>query len=314
MMREVKADATFPVERLVAVEFAHPGSRPLLLDAVYPAGTLHAEPDGPRPVIVHAGEPWVKGQRSADPWYHAYFATHGFFAASCDVRAFAEAPFPAQLHDVKAALRWLRANAGIYGIDPDRIGIWGESIAATLAALVGLTGDSGVPELEGYSGSDAHAGYSTAVQAVVWASGGADFPRQWAGKRWQHAQLTQLLGGPANERLELAQRASPLHYARSRAPGTRPPPPFLLLHGTRDETTPFEPAVQLRDALRTVGADAELVPLLGRYHNWTGLVENPDERWRYWDLAPMALPFWIKHLRPCVCEATARVTSRGSGH
>ena len=107
-MREVKADPTFPVERLAGVEFAHPGGRCLLLDAVYPAGPLHGEPDGPRPVILHVGEPWISGQRSADPWYHAYFATHGFFAASCDVRSFAEAPFPAQLHDVKAALRWLR--------------------------------------------------------------------------------------------------------------------------------------------------------------------------------------------------------------
>jgi acetyl esterase/lipase len=79
---------------------------------------------------------------------------------------------------------------------------------------------------------------------------------------------------------------------------SHPPPPFLLLHGTRDETVPFEPAVQLRGALRAAGGEAELVPLLGRYHNWTGLVENPDERWRYWDLAPMALPFWIRHLRP----------------
>src|SRR6266508_6690739 len=148
-MREVKVDPTFPVERLEGIEFACPGGRPLLLDAVYPAGRLHGEADGPRPVVLHVGEPWLKGVRSADPWYHAYLATHGFFAATCDVRSFAEAPFPAQLHDAKAAVRWLRANASAYAIDPARIGVWGESIAATLAALVGLTGDRAVPELEG---------------------------------------------------------------------------------------------------------------------------------------------------------------------
>jgi acetyl esterase/lipase len=294
-MREVKADPTFPVERLAGVEFAHPGGRRLLLDAVYPAGPLHGEPDGPRPVILHVGEPWVSGQRSADPWYHAYFATHGFFAASCDVRSFAEAPFPAQLHDVKAALRWLRTNAGTYGIDAARIGVWGESIAATLAALAGLTGDSGVLQLEGYSGATDRARYSSAVQAVVWASGGADFLWQWAEKHWQRLQLGQMFGGPVDDHRELAQLASPLHHAR-RSPGV-PPPPFLLLHGTRDETTPFEPARELCAALSAAGGEAELVPLLGRYHNWTGFVENPDERWRYWDLAPMALPFWIRHLR-----------------
>jgi acetyl esterase/lipase len=298
MMREVKADATFPVERLVGVEFAHPGSRPLQLDAVYPAGTLHDEPGGPRPVILHVGEPWVNGQRSADPWYHAYFATHGFFAVSCDVRSFAEAPFPAQLHDVKAALRWLRANATTYGIDPNRIGIWGESIAASLAALAGLTGDSGTAELEGYSGAADQPSNSTAVQAVVWASGGADFPMQWKEKRWQRPQLAQVFGGPVDENAELATLASPLHHARRRELGEPPPPPFLLLHGTRDETTPFEPALQLCEALRAASSEAELVPLLARYHNWTGLVENQDERWRYWDLAPMALPFFIRHLRP----------------
>jgi acetyl esterase/lipase len=181
-MREVKVDPTFPVERLEGIEFACPEDRPLLLDAVYPAAALHGDSEGPRPVVLHVGEPWVEGVRSTDPWYHAYFATHGFFAASCDVRSFAEAPFPAQLHDVKAALRWLRANASTYGIDVDHIGVWGESIAATLAALAGLTGDCAVPELEGDSAPAGYAAYSTAVQAVLWASGGADFPRHWAEK------------------------------------------------------------------------------------------------------------------------------------
>jgi acetyl esterase/lipase len=297
-LREVKVDPTFAVQRLEGVEFGRPAGRPLLLDAVHPANQLHGEAEGPRPVILHVGEPWVNGRRSADPWYHAYFATHGFFAVSCDVRSFAEAPFPAQLHDAKAAIRWLRASADTLRIDPDRVGIWGESIAATLDALIGLTGDSGDPTLEGDDGPPAHSSHSSAVQAVLWASGGADFPGQWAAKRWQRAQLVQVFGGPVDEHLELAQLGSPLHHARTRAPGAPPPPPFLLLHGTRDETTPFEPALQLRDALRAASGEAELVPLLGRYHNWTGLLENADEHWRYWDLAPMALPFWIRHLRP----------------
>jgi acetyl esterase/lipase len=287
------------VERVLGVPFAQVDGRPLLLDAVYPAGRLHGEPEGPRPVVLHVGEPWIKGARSADPWFHRYFATHGFFAATCDVRSFAEAPFPAQLHDVKAAIRWLRAHAGTYGIDPERIGIWGESIAATLAALAGLTGDSGVPELEGDVGSPGH---SSGVQAVVWASGGADFPRKWAEKRWQRGQLTQVFGAPVDEKPELARLASPLYHARRLGSCGPPPPPCLLLHGTRDETTPFDPAMLLCEALRAAGGEAELVPLLGRYHNWTGLVENAEEHWRYWDMAPMALPFFIKHLRPWPCE------------
>jgi len=74
-------------------------------------------------------------------------------------------------------------------------------------------------------------------------------------------------------------------------------PPFLFLHGTRDETTPFEQAVALDEALVAAGADAQPVPLLGRYHNWTGRVENAGDPWRYWDAAPMALPFFVQHLR-----------------
>jgi acetyl esterase/lipase len=291
----VRIDPTIPVEHVAGVQFAQVDGRALLMDVVYSAGRLHGEPDGPRPAVLLMGSPWTDGVRPADQWFQPYLATHGFVVISADVRSFVEAPFPAQLHDVKAAIRWLRARAGAYGIDPQRIGIWGASIGATLAALVGLTGDSGVPEIEGASGSPGH---STRVQAAVWASGGADFPRQWAEKRWQRPHLTQVFGGPVDEHLELARLASPLHHARRHAPGAPPPPPFLLLHGTRDETTPFEPAVLLYEALCAAGGTAELVPLLGRYHNWTGLIENPDERWRYWDLAPMALSFLVKHLRP----------------
>lgn len=297
-MREVKIDPTIPLHRVPGVEFARPGGRPLRLDAVLPSGRLHGEPAGPRPAVVLTGSPWTDGVRSADTWLQPYLATHGFVAVSSDLRPFAEAPFPAQLHDVKAAVRWLRDNAPTYGVNPRRIGIWGDSIAATLAALVGLTGDSSNSDLEGHSSSSDVRGASSAVQAVVWASGGADFPRQWEEKPWQHGQLSQVFGGPVNEKPELARRASPLYHARGRGPGAPPPPPFLLLHGTRDETTPFEPAVLLCEALRATGGEAELVPLPGRFHNWTGLVENEDEPWRYWDLAPMALPFFVRHLRP----------------
>jgi acetyl esterase/lipase len=293
-MPEVRVDPTFPVQRMLGAEFARVGGRPLLLDAVFAPGRLHGEPEGPRPAVLFVGEPWIKGVRSTDPWYHPYLATHGFVAASCDVRAFAEAPFPAQLHDVKAAIRWLRAHAATYGINPQRIGIWGDSIAAYLAALTGVTGDSGHPELEGPLAPGAP---SSRVQAVVWASGVSDIPRLWAAWHWTRVHLSRLLGVPADAHPDLARLASPVTHVGPDAP------PFLLLHGTRDETTAFEQAVLLHQALRAAGVESELVPLLGRYHNWTGVEENTDERWRYWDLAPMALPFFIRHLRPWHQEA-----------
>jgi len=306
---QVRVDPTIPLAYVPDVEFARAAGRPLLLDAVRPQGRLDGEPEGPRPAVLYIGEPWVRGVRSRDPWLHAYLATHGFFAATCDVRSFTEAPFPAQLHDVKAAIRWLRASAAAYGVDPDRIGVWGVSIAATLAALVGLTGDSGNPELEGDVGQPAHRAYSTRAQAVVWASGAADFPRQWAEKPGLRDQLARAFGGPLDGhpgRARLAHLASPLHHVRHARDGGGQPPPFLLLHGTRDETTPLAPAAAFCTALGAAGGEVELVPLLGRRHNWTGLVDNPDETWRYWDMAPMALPFFIRHLRPRAPGATTR--------
>ena len=291
---EVRIDPTIPVERACAVEFARAGGRALRLDAVFPAGRLPDESAGPRPAVLMAGSPWTDGLRPRGSWLQPYLATHGFVAVGCDLRPFAEAPFPAQLHDVKAAIRWLRANAPAYGIDPDRIGAWGASIGATLAALAGLTGDSGNPELEG---GPSGPGASSAVQAVVWASGGADFVRQWAEQRGQRDRLAQVFGGPVDALSEMARLASPLHQARRRGPGAPPPPPFLVLHGTRDATTPFEPAGLLCEALRAAGGAAELVPLLGRGHTWTSRGEDPDDDGRYWDLAPMALPFLVKHLR-----------------
>jgi acetyl esterase/lipase len=283
---EVRVDPTFAVERVLGVEFARVDGGPLLLDAVFPAG----EAGAPRPVVLYIrGDGWSRGVRSADPWLHPYLATHGFFAASCDYRPSGRARFPAQLHDVKAAIRWLRANSAAYGIDPDRLGIWGDSAGAHLAALAGVTGDSGLSDLEGDSGSPGH---SSRVQAVVWCSGASDFLR---GRRDEYVE--RLFWGTGPEQHALMRLASPVYHVRAGAP------PFLLLHGTRDETTRFEQAVALYEALVVAGAEAELVPLLGRYHNWTGRAENPDDAWRYWDAAPMALPFFVRHLRPWTAGA-----------
>lgn len=300
-MRQVRTDPTVPVERLVDVEIARRDGRSLLLDAVFPAGRLHGEPVGPRPAVLYVeGSGWSSGRRSSDAWLGPYLATHGFFAASADYRPSGEAPFPAQIQDVKTAIRWLRANAGSYGIDPDRIGIWGDSAGAHLAALAGVTGDSGDPDLEG---GFAPWRVSSRVQAVVWAAGVSDFQRQRQGMRRDPDVLVGLFGGPLSERDALLRLASPLTHVRPTVAATKdapfppPPPPFLLLHGTRDETTPFEQAALLHGALRAAGGASELVPLLGRFHNGTGLAANSVERWRWWDMAPMALPFFVKHLR-----------------
>lgn len=113
-MPEVEVDASIPLTREEGIAYGEAAGKPLLLDAAYSAGT----PDSPRPAVVYVhGGGWRSGTRQ-DPWFTPYLATHGFFAVTIDYRLSGEATFPAQIHDVKAAIRWLRANAEMYQIDP----------------------------------------------------------------------------------------------------------------------------------------------------------------------------------------------------
>ncbi|MBO0881173.1 MAG: alpha/beta hydrolase, partial [Mycobacterium sp.] len=109
------------------------------------------------------GGGWSDGSRTNGVSYWcSLLAAHGIACAAVDYRLSGDAPFPAQIHDVKAAIRWLRANAEAYQIDPDRIGIWGHSAGGHLAALAALTGD--LPELEGHCGTP---GVSSRIQAAA---------------------------------------------------------------------------------------------------------------------------------------------------
>ena len=138
------------------------GYRPLLLDLYLP--DPGASP-GQAPVVLflHGGG-WGLGSRTEvgppfDDWQPSFFerlAQAGFAVASADYRLSGEARFPAQLHDAKAAVRWLRRNAGEYQLDGDRIVAWGASAGGHLAALLGLTGD--VPGLEGSVGEERRPG------------------------------------------------------------------------------------------------------------------------------------------------------------
>ena len=155
-----------PLTSIYGVHYGQAGDVPLVLDIIAPAASTKPCPGV---IWVHGGG-WTEGDRSDG--FNALFcpllAHHGFFTVTIDYRLMPHAHFPAQIHDVKAAIRWLRANAPSYAIDPDRIGIWGFSAGGHLAALAGLTAD--LPELEGDCGS---AGYSgTQEQLLVPARAG----------------------------------------------------------------------------------------------------------------------------------------------
>lgn len=287
MMTMPRINDPMPLTFIPDVRYGEAEGKPLLLDVIAPQGM----PGRPRPAVVWLhGFGWFAGTRrdNLEISMCTFLAAHGFFTASIEYRLSGEATFPAQIHDVKAAIRWLRANAAIHGIDPDRIGVWGASAGGGLAALAGLTGDQ--PDLEGESGSP---GYSSRVQAVAVASSPSDFLRQGGEMRNDTASpVTQLFGGTLAEKGELMRLGSPISHV---SPGA---PPFLIAHGTRDETVPLEQGERLYEALVSAGAEAEFIPIEGVYHNWMSEIEGIPGREDTWKLGPLAFPFFEKHLRP----------------
>ncbi|MFE2218400.1 alpha/beta hydrolase fold domain-containing protein [Streptomyces canus] len=264
---------------LRGVEYATPdGFRPLLLDlhlpAAHPAG-------GPVPVVVflHGGG-WRTGSRARfGPAFEAWevspfdlLAAAGFAVASIDYRLSAEAVFPAQLHDGKAALRWVRGHAEALGLDAERVVLWGESAGGHLAALLGLTACR--PELET---APVAAGPCADVVGVVDWYGPADLRTMQGQSRPDAVTVpdaadsreAQLIGAPVPDAPRLAAEASPVTYARAGAP------PFLLAYGTADRFVPSAQSEQFANALRASGSEVTLRLIDSADHLWAGL---PDPR------------------------------------
>jgi acetyl esterase/lipase len=191
----------------------------------------------------------------------------GLAVATIDYRHALEARFPAQLHDAKAAVRYLRAHADVLGVDTARIGVWGESAGGHIAALVGLTAQH--PELEGAIGV---LGQSSAVDVVVDWYGVADLalePRRgWTAEvraKLPPEMLTspeELLAGGQDEHVLAA--ASPVTYVAPDAP------PFLLIHGTADMVVRYAQSEVLAQALTEAGVPVRLVTIEGADHIFKG--------------------------------------------
>ncbi|MFD6876242.1 MULTISPECIES: alpha/beta hydrolase fold domain-containing protein [unclassified Streptomyces] len=252
-----------------------PGFRPRLLDVRTPAG------EGPFPAVVwiHGGG-WLDGDRRYPPptvpaaLLHGAVLGAGLALVSVDYRHSLEAPFPAQLHDVKAAIRYVRAFAEVLGIDPDRIGVWGESAGGHLAALAGLVGP-GSPDGAALEGAHGVGSGDTAVLAVVDWYGVSDLPAladhpmpPMPGGIEFPDPYEALLGGTEAERPALARAASPVTYAEGANP-----PPFLLVHGTRDGLVPYSQSEALARALADAGGEVTLRPVDGADHIFLG---SPD--------------------------------------
>ena len=240
------------------VEYGKAGDRALKLDIIRPK-----QPgDAPLPVIVfiHGGA-WREGNKSGGVGQLVPFAASGnYFCASVGYRLSREATWPAQIHDCKAAIRWLRANAKRLNIDPEKIGVWGPSAGGHLVSMLGTSGD--VKELEGDCGSPDQ---SSRVACVVDFCGPSDFPAIGRLKGGAAPEaVTQLLGGPIDEKKEAAVAASPVTYV------SKDDPPFLVVHGTNDQTVPFAQAETLHAALKKAGVDSTFVRIEGGGHGIGG--------------------------------------------
>jgi acetyl esterase/lipase len=248
---------------------------------------LPEKADGPLPVIVwiHGGA-WTGGSKE-NPGQALAFVGKGYAVASIGYRLSQHAIFPAQIEDCKAAIRWLRANARTYNLNPQRIGVWGASAGGHLVALLGTSG--GVKELEGNGGN---AEQSSCVQAVVDFFGPTDFLQMDAhavpGARLKHDSPTspesRLIGGAIQENAEQGKRANPVRYV------TKEAPPFLIAHGEQDPLVPWHQSELLYEALKKAEVEVTFQKIPGAGHG--GREFNTDM------MQATVQAFFDKHLKP----------------
>jgi acetyl esterase/lipase len=235
------------------IVFAHRPEMDLHLDIYRPEG----EANGCAIVFVHGGG-WRRGTREMMRPAARAMAEHGFVGLPMQYRVSDQAPWPAHIHDVKAAIRWTRAHADDLGVDPDRIVLWGSSAGAHLALLA-----AGTPGLDAFEGpADEGAGEeSTAVAAVVAVHAPTSFS---VGERQYGATpAAALMGAAATE--EAARTAGPLSYASAEFP------PTLLLHGTEDRVVHHSASLQMFDALRAVHAPVDMHLFHGCAHGFAAM-------------------------------------------
>lgn len=236
------------------------------LDLLLPKQPLQ---DGPLPLVVfiHGGG-WQKGDRRSGIGMLAPLVALGKYAgASIGYRLTNEAQWPSQIHDCKAAIRFLRANASRHGYDGDRIAVIGTSAGGHLVAMLGTS--AGVPELEGSLGEFTN--HSSRVSCVIDFFGPSDLATMGGWHNSPDSPEARLLGGAIPETKELARNASPIQYV------TADDAPFLIIHGTNDQLVPFEQSVALQQKLSAAGVTALLIPIEGGGH---GRFQNTelDER------------------------------------
>jgi pectinesterase len=283
-----RADAAFslpPDVRLDdALVYARYGDRELHLDLYRPARVKRTLLPT---VIVMRGGGFEYGDSKGFAFIAASLAQAGFAAACIQYRTSGVARFPAPIQDAKAAVRWVRANAATYRLDPDAIGAIGGSAGAYLATFLATTGD--VADFEGAGGN---ARESSRIGAAVAMATAADFVDLRPYPREARYVLEVFIGKPL-DRMDAARRAaSPVSYV------TRTSAPLLLIHSDTDPSVPYAQARLLQQRYQAAGADVELFTVSGGPHDpWN------YERW-FPDLMARSATFLASRLGPHARQAS----------
>jgi acetyl esterase/lipase len=251
-----------------------------LLDLYIPTAST-----GPTPVVIFSsGSAWMANNgRQGGPALAAELSKAGYAVAGVAIRTSGQTTFPGQLHDIKAAIRWLRANAGNHNLNPNRIGIAGESSGGWLAAMAAVTGD--VAELEGDLGTT---GVSSAVQAAIAYYPPTDFLQMdaWAlrpcdpavgmnpSRAFCHdgpeSPESRLIGCAIQSCAEKTQRANPIRYI------SRADSPIMIIHGGTDPLVPHAQGELLYQALNKACRDAVFISLPVAGHGvWRAMMTDP---------------------------------------
>ena len=257
------------------------GSRELKLDIARPA-----EGDGPFPavLVIHGGA-WRQGNKADVRPILPQFVEHGYVAVSPEYRFCPQDAFPAQIHDVKAAVRWLKVNAKKYRIDPDRIGAMGFSAGGHLSLMLGLTSPN-----DGLEGDVSAGAPDSRVKAVVNYFGPTDLAAKDIPdicKPW----VKDFLGGSPQDRPDAAAKASPLTFV------SKDDAPVLTFQGTKDSLVPYTQAIKLAEAMNSAGVPGRVELILGADHGWGGaeMARTVNETFGFLDRYLKAEP---RHAKP----------------
>ena len=229
---------------------------------------------------MHGGA-WLGGSKKR--YAPMEYLKSGYAGASINYRLSQHAIFPAQIEDVKAAVRWIRASAETYRLDPNRFAAWGSSAGGHLVAMLGTAGD--ITEFEVGENLEV----SSQVQAVVNYFGPTDFLQMdthrlpdGLGHDAPDSPESKLVGGPIQAHEDRVARANPITYV------SKDDPPMLIIHGDQDKLVPYHQSVLLKEALEAVGAPVTLYKVEGGGH---GGFKDPK-------VPELTKAFLEKHLKP----------------